>query len=374
MKKIFIFSLVLLSLLVLCFLFLNKKPSLQSHVQAQGSLRQLISNTTCPAGFIYVPGNSLYTTQGFCVMKYDAKCASTGNPNVGLQPAAGSTCVGDGVYNNSAIGCACRGNLTISSTKSGFPIAFIPENNGTQDDAVLYCQAKGWHVITNNEWMTIARNVEQVKDNWCNPNGTGCGFTPGTAGKILANGYNDFHNELSASTTTHGGLIAGDDTQPCFGTTTDGSNTCGGTHSQKRTLTLSNGEVIWDFAGNVWQWVDFTLMRQDEPKSASYGKLDTGWKTSDFASGSHASVLIDNGKGPLAYDVFRPSNPSWNANNGVGRVYHYSSANDTSTDIYGVIRGGNWRHGYDDGAFTFHLSPPPSRMADDVGFRCAFSP
>ena len=35
------------------------------------------------------------------------------------------------------------------------------------------------------------------------------------------------------------------------------------------------------------------------------------------------------------------------------------------------IRGGNWRHGDDDGAFTIHLSPVPSHFADDLGFRCA---
>ena len=28
-------------------------------------------------------------------------------------------------------------------------------------------------------------------------------------------------------------------------------------NDQRRTRTLSNGSVIWDFGGNVWQWVDY---------------------------------------------------------------------------------------------------------------------
>ncbi len=223
--------------------------------------------------------------------------------------------------------------------------------------------------------MTIARNVELISGNWCDKNGTNCGFLPGTSGKILANGHNDALNESSASAGGVGALIAGNDNQSCFGTTTDGSNTCGGKNSQKRTLNLSNGNILWDFAGNVWQWVDAQVARKDEPESSSNGTLDLGWTRSDFAPGSLPSVLINNGAPPiLGYDAMRPSNPAWNANNGVGRIYHYSDPKDTSTALYAFIRGGNWRHFDDDGAFTIHLSPPANTQnIDDVGFRCSYS-
>ena len=32
--------------------------------------------------------------------------------------------------------------------------------------------------------------------------------------------------------------------------------------SQKRTHTLSNGEVIWDMAGNVWEWTSDVMAEQ----------------------------------------------------------------------------------------------------------------
>lgn len=336
----------------------------------------------CPDGFIKVPGSAQYHTADFCVMKYDAKCASVADLAVGLQPPLGSPASGEskghayGTYKNNGVGsdCTVSNNKQIVSTVSGFPIAYIPEADKTPNNAETYCAQMGWHLITNDEWMTIARNVEQVPANWCDSNGTNCGFAPGTQGKILASGHNDSNNEASAGGANHdSAIIAGNDSQPCFGTTTDGSNACGGKGSQKRILVLNNGQTIWDFAGNVWQWVDNTVMRKDEPESATNGVLDNGWTRSDFSAGSLPSVLTDNGQGAtMGYDVFRPSNPSWNANNGVGRIYHYSSATDTSTTLYTFIRGGNWKHGTDDGAFTVHISPTPGTLnINDVGFRCA---
>lgn len=377
MKK-FIFSLMVIILLAVVYY-----SFLQTLVvpKTKPSSISIVVKKTCPTGFIKVPGNSQYHTVDFCVMKYDAKCANPDNLSIGLQPPLGDPASGEsgghayGTYKNNGAGSACTAsnNKQIVSTASGFPIAYIPESGSGSDNAESYCAKMGWHLITNNEWMTIARNVEQVSDNWCDKNGTNCGFAPGTKGKVLANGHNDSKNEASAGgAISDSAIIAGNDNQPCFGTTTDGSNICGGKDSQKRTLTISNGDTIWDFAGNVWQWVDNTVMRKDEPRSNTNGILDKGWTRSDFAPGSLQSVITDNGRGSsMGYDVFRPSNTTWNASNGVGRIYHYSSATDTDTTLYTFIRGGNWKHGTDDGAFTMHMSPVPTKTnINDVGFRC----
>ncbi len=379
---------VLLSGIILVLAGCSSKSS-QNQTNRQIKIPQIISATVpvpkqeaCPSGFILIPGNSNYGTKDFCAMKYDAKCALSSSPFQGLQPTNSSVCSGgmkgklEGVYKNNGPGCACRGDKQIVSTPSGFPLTFIPLIGSGQDNAKAYCESRGWHVMTNPEWMTIARNVERQTDNWCDRNGTNCGFTPGAVGKILANGHNDSNNEPSDSAGTTGALIAGNDDQPCFGTTTDGSNVCGGKGSQKRTLELSNGNIIWDFAGNVWQWVDATIARKDQPQSKTGSTLDYGWKWSDFTPGALPTVITDNGKAPaLGYDAFRPSDPTWNSKNGVGRIYHFSSANDADTTQYGFIRGGNWRHGYDSGAFCIHLSPIPSTPnIDDVGFRCVAAP
>ncbi len=287
---------------------------------------------TCPAGFI--------KASDFCVMKYDAKCD---NPD--------PKCItSEGVYKNDASGCACQGNYHVVSTPNGSPITFIPEDDGTANSAKSYCKNIGAHLITNPEWMAIANNVASVSANWCNKDGTGCGNSPGTAGKILANGHND---SVPAKA-----LEAGEDSQPCFGTTSDGSNVCGGKSSQKRTLQLSNGEIIWDFAGNVWQWVDAQIPRKDEPRTIIPGFGNSRWTWGEFQT--------------VPYDAsYMPSNPNWNSSNGVGRIYHYNSSVDTDTTAYTFIRAGNWRHGADSGAFTMHMQPVPEKGGiDDVGFRC----
>lgn len=385
LKKIIIYIIILFLGLWAIFIFFNQTKKIENidYIRPEVTT-SIVKNIkllkTCPKGFILVPGNPLYKTNDFCTMKYEAKCALASNPTIGLEPAHGDKCSGQkaghyfNTYNNSGSNCACTGNKEIVSTKSGFPIAYIPQYNQSPDNAKNYCANMGWHLMTNNEWMTIARNVEQVTDNWCDLNGTNCGYQPGTVGKILANGHNDNKNEKKANGTgSDSALVAGDDNEPCLGTTTDGTNTCGGLSSQKRTLTLNNGQIIWDLAGNVWEWTDDLVMRKDEPRSETNGVIDTGWLKSDFAPGSLKTVITDNGQGPsMGYDSFRPSDPTWNTNNGVGRIYHYSTPKiDIDTTLYAFIRGGNWKHGDDDGAFTIHLSPPPDRpLINDVGFRC----
>ena len=48
-------------------------------------------------------------------------------------------------------------------------------------------------------------------------------------------------------------LPVSDDNKGCHGT----EQTCDGRtwNKQRRTHTLSNGEVIWDVSGNAWEWV-----------------------------------------------------------------------------------------------------------------------
>jgi hypothetical protein len=290
----------------------------------------------CPDGFIKV--------NDFCVMKYDAKCSNT-DPK----------CVtSEGVYKNDAPGCACEGKYRIVSQPEGSPITFIPEDDGTKTSAKAYCQNMGWHLMTNPEWMEIANDVASVSANWCSQNGTDCGNPPGASGKILANGHND--------SSPNKALPAGPDNEPCYQTVTNGSNACGEKGSQKRTLELSNGQIIWDFAGNVWQWIDTIVERKNEPRSIIPGLGNIAWTWAEFQTVPESSL-------------YSPPDKTWSSKNGVGRIYHYNSIGDTDTTLYTFIRGGNWRHGYDSGVFTIHMQPVPGKTGiDDVGFRCTVSP
>ena len=326
------------------------------------NLQAMNYQKACPSGFVSVPGDPLYNTGDFCVMKYNAKCDANGD---GVGDTTG-TDTGYNTWNNVADACT-GGSRQIVSTAQGWPLARIAQNDGTANDAQSYCEARGWHLMTNNEYMTIARNAERMASNWCDTNGSNCGFSPGQSSKYLASGHNDNGPAFGLQAST-------DDSQACYGTVTkDTVTACGSGATQKRTLTLSNGEIIWDMAGNLWQWTDNTVMRKDQPDSATSGVGDTGWGWSDFTAGSTARVLVNNGQNTMNYDTFRPSNSSWNANQRVGRIYNYGDIADASTSVYAFLRGGYWSSSTLAGLFTLDLGNSPGGSGHRIGFRCVVS-
>jgi len=323
------------------------------------SLQASNAQRVCPTGFIHVPGDPLYGTSDFCVMKYNAKCDDNSD---GVGNITQDT--GYNTWPNSSYPCNTGGRQIVSSA-AGYPIANVTQDNGSAIDAKSLCSDRGWHLITNNEYMTIARNLEKMGSNWCDSNGGSCGFTPGQSGKIVASGHNDNGPAFALQAST-------DDSQGCYGTVTKDVNTaCGSGGTQKRTLTLSNGETIWDMAGNVWEWTDNTVLRKDEPDSATSGTPDVGFGWTDFASGSTTRILVNNGQGSsVGYDAIRPSNPSWNANQGVGRIYTYSDVADADSTVYAFRRGGSWNYGSGAGVWTLYLIDAPGYSSIYLGFRC----
>lgn len=297
-------------------------------------------------GYIWVPGNSLYPgcEKGFWVAKYEMKASKTGVNGRGLNVADFPAMTG--TYNTWYY--EEDSNITIVSTPEGSPIANI-----TQTEAISACQAIGGHLITNNEWMTIARNIEQVPSNW----------STGTVGQGYI--YSGHNNNAPA-----GALEASIDTNGYAGTGQTSGN-------QRRTLTLTNGEVIWDLAGNVWQWTSDTIQRKDQPdgfNNADDSNFTTGWEWFDYSKGGGVTQYIssDNlGNTTLEYkDLFLLTSNSYNATNGVGRIYTYSAVGDTSTTVYSFLRGGRWNYGANAGVLGLNLSNTPGLRYYNIGLRC----
>jgi len=301
----------------------------------------------CPTGFIHVPGDPLYGTADFCVMKYEAKCDSDGN---GTGDTTG-TDTGYNTWNNVSDPCS-GGSRQIVSDSGGWPLARIAQDDGTANDAKSYCASRGWHLITNAEWMTIARNVERQGANWCDLNGTNCGFSPGQSSKYLAAGHNDNNSESGSNKAIIASAI---DSQACYRTTTDTSSNCGGAGSQKRTHTLSNGEVVWDLAGNVWEWTDNTIMGADKPAGNPAAWVEWTTVTS---------------YGTLSHDALKPSNGNWYSAQRVGQYYEGSA----SGGPYAFLRGASWDSSTTAGVFALNLNYAPGDSGRRyIGFRCAAS-
>ena len=324
----------------------NCLPNANQTSQNGGSGNNGQATITCPENWVVVPGNQTYNTTDFCLMKYSAK-------NSGGTVTGSADINGDGSF--------------LSNTYSGGIAVSTPTDqpwaNISQTDAITAAQTAqtGSHLITEDEWMTIAHNILTQPANWCDSDGSNCGATPGTSGKVLASGHNDSVPNMPLEAST-------DDAQACFGTVTANVNTaCGADAStQKRTLTLSNGEVIWDLVGNVAHWTTGTETQGNLPSYMGSGgpleyNTDTGF-----------GLNVPDDWGTLAYTnpaVHNPAAASWGFANGVGILS--SDFSSGSPTVVAFSRGGTWDAGPFSGAFTLSLVLTPSDSFPFLGFRAA---
>lgn len=224
------------------------------------------------------------TGLGFCVMQYEAK-------NVGGVPV---------------------------SQSSGTPWVLI-----NQIQAIDECKSIGAHLISNAEWMALARDIESVSDNYV----SGV-LKRGNVGNTATGDYN------------------GDDPEA-------------GVTNALATLYLSNGQAIHHLSGNVWEWVDYTIAGAgSQPKDND----DTTWDWNEFSA-------IDTWGNVLGYENVGPKNTSLNGSTGAGRIY---SANDnTYATVRALLRGGHWSDTSDAGVFTLWANYGPTDTGTYIGFRCA---
>ncbi|MDP1710324.1 MAG: hypothetical protein Q8L46_00055, partial [candidate division WWE3 bacterium] len=330
-----------------------------------------------PSGWVEVPGSSTYSTSNFLAMKYESKCAATPDPATGLTSPATAY----NTYDNATTACTSGNSRQVVSVASGYPIANI-----SHDTAKTYCtgvtlNGNATHLITNPEWMTVARNAEAQAGNW-----TGVSVGSG----YLFAGHNDNVPALArvASTTDTGnyrcaytdGAPGTEAPSTCPTNTANGQSGTAG--NQVRTLSLSNGAVIWDIAGNVWDHVqvdasDTKVSQQEQPEATTDGTnpiTDTAYTWSDFTGSGSTRRLLNNGtEPPFGYNVIRPLSSSYDASYGVGRILHWSNSSSSTKDRV-FLRGGSWGNASYAGAFTLSLNWDSSVAHVAVGFRCASDP
>jgi type II secretory pathway pseudopilin PulG len=259
----------------------------------------LSSNIVCPSGFIMVPGSETYGTGDFCVMQYEAKAADATTP---ISQASGAPW----------------------TSISQIAAAEYSQNvDGCRNDEYMKC-----HLITEAEWLTIAQNVTGVDSNWSGSSvGSGCIFR-GNVGNNDTCGY-------------------------------DGSNPESGTgRNSKASLTLSNGAVIWDFAGNVAEWTSGTVAGNQPGENGSFAWRD--WK----------DLSVQGNMSPNPFPSFSGISGAgtWTGtSNGIGEAYTRS---DVST-LYAISRSGRWDIQESAGVYNMSAELTQSDTSSYVGFRVA---
>jgi len=268
----------------------------------------IVASITCPSGFIGVPGSATYGTSNFCVMKYEAK--QVGATNVPISEAANTPWT-----------------------------AITQANAATYSANVVGCT--GCHLITEAEWLTIAQNVLGVASNWSGGS-VGSGY--------IYSGNNDAtpNTKLAADTDDNNGYFGTGESAPS---------------NQRRTLTLSNGGVIWDMAGNVFDRTAGTCTGGQPglvPGEASYAWKE--WPTL-VVPGTLSPNVFPSGTGIAGAGA-------WTSANGIGELY--SQTGDLA--IKGYLRGASYGRTIQAGVMSLYLMLDPSGTPATAGFRVAGSP
>jgi type II secretory pathway pseudopilin PulG len=214
----------------------------------------------CPEWFIKVQWSEEFMQPWFCVAKYEMSYMDMNIPNSWWPIPATPD------WNTVAYTWA---KIPVSMSWK-YPIADIK-----QQEAIDACKSmwEWYHLITNNEWMTIARDIEANYVNW--------------SWKAVWSWY--IYTWLSNSsmwclwgTKTIYTLARYRGAKTWEWNTWTWVTTC----DPYRKHTLSNWEIIWDFAGNLWEhvnklntidWTYFDLWKTSIIWSSDWTSWDNDW-------------------------------------------------------------------------------------------------
>lgn len=281
----------------------------------------------CPEGYVSVPGNPLYETDDFCVMKYQAKALNVETGELSMDGCGGFWDI-DRCSLRPPISWADDNYIPVSVPEArpwvGLSL-YDPEGYDIKDA----CESVDAKLMSNAQWMTIARNIEAIGENW----------TGGTPGK--------------------GSLIQGNSFAPLEEGPLPAENE--GKGKEKRVFELTNGEVIWDLSGNVWEWLD---------DSASYNEQLNTTPIKDLPTEGEDSGIwlqwfeIDNYGDKWDHDFYRASKDEWGTAQGMGKVF---IRNDEDRVFR---RGGRWSDGSYAGVYSINFRTGSHVVHSITGFRC----
>lgn len=275
-----------------------------------------VPSFTCPSGYVKVPANSdVGVSSDFCVMQFEAKDDGSGNP------------------------------ISQADTTPWVNITNLVAQSECRSLNALNGVTNKYDLISNPEWMAIARNVEGVNSNWS-------GGSPGIGCMKMGNFDGRFLSECDPTVNSYYRNMAVD----------FGSSRLDNGSAQ---FELSNGNIIWDLAGNVAEFVDWTL---NDDSSYMVDLTDRAYKTSD---GAPTTTITEYNEAYTFTAVmpdssFLPDDITLDFNFGIGRFYNYAFASRGNP-----IRGAFWG-AQKEGIYSLNFVAPDTQSNGNIGFRCVY--
>lgn len=298
-----------------------------------------------PSGFVKIPGSENYSfagqtpANGWAVMKWEASYYSA-------TPTSQSTTAN--YYTTPYFSDYSPGNYGAQSITSMANRASISDISRDEAEALCsnssYLKASdgtalsGGHLLGVGLWKKIADDVSQQAINW-----SGNAIGSGNMSRGLAN-----------NNSTKGSGFADFSYADGYNAQTTVANPAASNFYDKRVWRLSSGDIIHDFAGNLWEWYYETRLN-----SGTFAWGD--YSTNNFAT---AWVNLD----PTNAAV---GNTSYSTN-GIGRPYAIAGGTITAGTTYAACFGGSWSGATNAGVFTSYWSSfsPSTSRGNYLGFRC----
>ena len=283
-----------------------------------------------PGVYIDVPANDDLGVPAFRVMKYEAK-RDTSAEGIGKAVSKEDGEPWEGVRRHDAIE-RCK---LLNSEASDDDI-----NNDVNKDGT-------YALISNSEWMSLARDIENVPANWTSGIvGTGCLFRGNVGAKLPCEGSADSEEDVDSG-YNHGSPDYGPD------------------RSSTAKLTLSNGEEIWDLSGNLLERTDYLVPREKRAYVSVDGSSKEEWR--DFKD-LDTNIEEDSKMPPASWapsNLKHPDDPNLDldGSHGIGRYWGGNNDHDP-------FRGGAFHTLENTGIFTLMFSGHGASS----GFRCVYRP
>lgn len=297
-------------------------------------IRSVNFEVPCPAGFVGVPKNPEVETFGdFCIAKYEMKAET--DP--------------DGTDEDQEMDAAAT--LDLSQHRPEARPNGIPWGHLTREEAGSLCNKMGWTLLTNAQWQTIARNIESNSANWIQD----------SAALRLPRGVRAIPYSRAVPLEA-----SPDDSKGCYGIASDGSCetlTWITGLDERRTHTLTNGEVIWDVGGNVAEWIADTISESDET-----GALTPVPDLRLLVIGEYTDRTYFPANQGNSRRFFAPLNIKYGSSHGMGQLL---SGFVNSPYSGAILRGGDAASGVAAGIFAANLTANPNDTQTWIGFRCA---